>query len=64
MKTLQISVLVGALLSPLSAHAHPGEEGALHWLMHLFTGVNPLWGGITGGLVLILGAWWIGHTRT
>lgn len=64
MNILRISAFFGALSLPLSAYAHPGQEGALHWLMHLFAGVDPLWGGITGGLIMILGAWWIGRTRT
>ena len=64
MKTLQTSVLLGALLAPFSAYAHPGQEGAVHWLMHVFAGVDPLWGGITGGVIMILGAWWIGRTPT
>ena len=64
MKTLQISVLLGALFAPFSAYAHPGQEGALHWLTHLFASVDPLWSGITGGLVMIFGAWWIGRRRT
>ena len=64
MKTLQISVLLGVLFAPFSAYAHPGQEGALHWLTHLFAGVDPLWGGITGGVIMVLGAWWIGRTHT
>ena len=64
MKPLQISALLSALTLPLSAYAHPGHDGVLADLTHLFANVDPLWGGITGGVIMIFGAWWIGHTRT
>ena len=64
MKTLQISAFLGALSLPLSAYAHPGHDGVFAELTHLFASVDPLWGGITGGLVMIFGAWWIGRRRT
>ena len=63
MKRLQISILLGALFAPFSVYAHPGQEGPLHWLMHLFAGFDPLWG-FTGGVIMVLGAWWIGRTPT
>ena len=64
MKALPNSVLFGALFAPFSAHAHPGHEGVVHALRHVLAGVDPVWAGILGGMAMIVGALYIGHTRT
>ena len=64
MKARQVSVLLGALFAPLSAYAHPGHDAEFHWLTHFLASVDPLWAGITGGVIMIVGAWWIGRTPT
>ena len=64
MKALKISALFGALIAPFQAHAHPGHEGVLHELAHLFAGIDPVWGGVVAGMAMIVAALWIGHSRT
>ena len=72
MKALKISALFGTLIAPFSAHAHPGHgvpahpghEGVLHELAHMFAGIDPVWGGVVAGMAMIVGALYIAHTRT
>ena len=42
MKSFQITALLSALLTPMSAYAHPGHGEFLADLVHLFAGLNPL----------------------
>ena len=42
MKPFRMTALLSALLTPMSAYAHPGHGEFLADLVHLFTGLNPL----------------------
>ena len=57
MKSFRMTVLLSALLIPMSAYAHPGHGEFLADLVHLFAGLNPLLTIAAVLLIVSLAAW-------
>lgn len=57
MKSFRMTVLLSALLIPISAYAHPGHGEFLADLVHLFAGLDPLLTIAAVVLIVSLVAW-------
>ena len=63
MKSFQIAAVLSALLTPMSAYAHPGHGEFLADLVHLFAGLNPLLTIAAIVLIVSLVAWRMRQSR-